>query len=767
MRFETPNAVEQAIWTMRQASWPRGQNRSLIDRVADGYPPLTAEQEEELHDDVNVNWLEMTKLLADGRRSYYTALMQPSNFFTVTLDWPADPVKGTTYGGIITRELNSVLRSLEYVEEMMSQFASVVCHGIGPIMWPNMEALFPHARAISDVLIPSNTLRSMRNLSHFAVFHQETPMQLWRKTHAQHVDPGWNMKVVDAAIEWALKESSSNLNYNDYLEPEKQLERFHADMGLYGTDAVPTIDYWDFWYWSSEGGKEGWRRKSVIDTPMQVASGGLVKAPLPKENGIGMEHKAWLYDGGERVYADHWNQIIQWQFADLSSTAPFMYHSVRSLGWLLYAPVHIENRLLNRLVRHIMENMQQYFRISGQSDHERLNALVLADRAEIPEGVQFVPQTDRWQINQGLVAAGLDKMTQKMQSAAAQYREGRDLTGDRREKTATQVMQEVNAANALVGSMLLLAYRYEREKYQEMCRRACIPNSSDKRVREFRVKVLKAGVPEDALNHNLWRVEPEKVLGSGNKVLQIAMADKLMAVIDRHSPEAQQEILHLYDVANSDNPALADRLVPREANVSATRHDAELALGAILAGQQVTPSKHENTTECVETWLAALAKLIKDFPARGTPTPSDLLAVQNLSIHIHQRIQTLASNEEIRQRTKQYEKDLAMLDKAFGQVLKSMPQQQQQKPGIDPKDAAKVQGMQMQAQAKADIARRSADQRTAQRQEQHRFKMKQEREKHQLEMVTKAQTVQLDAASKDMVTAAEIRRGGMKSKQTE
>jgi len=36
---------------------------------------------------------------------------------------------------------------------------------------------------------------------------------------------------------------------------------------------------------------------------------------------------------------------VAFQFADLSAVAPFRYHSVRSLGWLLYAVINLQNRL--------------------------------------------------------------------------------------------------------------------------------------------------------------------------------------------------------------------------------------------------------------------------------------------------------------------------------------------------------------------------------------------------------------------------------------
>ena len=67
-----------------------------------------------------------------------------------------------------------------------------------------------------------------------------------------------------------------------------------------------------------------------------------------------------------------------------------------------------------------------------------------------------------------------------------------------------------------------MSYTYQRFLYIEMVRRLCLKNSTDPMAREFRLGCLKDGIPEEMLDVNKWNIEPEQVIGGGNKTLQMA-----------------------------------------------------------------------------------------------------------------------------------------------------------------------------------------------------------------------------------------------------
>lgn len=776
MRFQTPQLCEEVIWRMRLADLPRGVNRSLINSLANGNPPWTNKEVETNRIQTNVNWLEFPKLCADARRSYYNAFLKPGVYFNVSLDYgPA--TRRLDWSKTITKEWNKILKgSVRYFEFLRSQFAATVVHGRAPALWPDREQWCPKAISIEDLLIPSNTLLTMENLNHFAVFRQYTVEELREKTHGPRVDPAWNVKLADAACKWADDQVCGNFAYSDLYSPEKVQERYKQDLGFYGTDSVPTVDVWDFYFLSDDGNERGWRRRMVLDTPVHDEVAGSYdrgSRKMPNKTKYGTDHDQWLYCPEEdRVYAPDITQVLHFQFGDASAIAPFKYHTVRSLGWLLYAVCHLQNRLRCKVNDALFESLLQYFRVANPNDAERITKLDLHNFGVVPEGVNFVRPEERWQINYQLVELGLLQNRQMMNESAAQYREGRDNATDKTEKTATQIMAEINAANALVGAMLMQAYQYHAYQGIEIARRFCVKNSSDPDVREFRANVLKAGVPEEMLDSKKWTIEPERVLGSGNKTLEIAMADKLLAARPLHDPESQREILHLYDMANSDNPDLADRLVPLTGpTLTQSHHDAQLMIGSLMAGVIMEPIKGQNTIEMIEGLIGGFGIVLQKYmmPNR-VPTPDEAVGMKNIAATIEKYISILAGDKNEKERVRQYMADLGTLtkqmDTAVQRSAKAMQDQAAQggNGGPNPQDVAKAQATILQAKTKAAMTELSHTQRTKQRDTQFQQKLIHEQQRHDADMAKKLRETEVNTAAEDLKTAAEIRRDGAKTK---
>ena len=785
MRFSSPALVVQTVWDMMLADQPRGMNRALIARLFNGLPPWTESEKTANRVKTNVNWLEAPRLAADARRSYYNAFLKPGNFFNVQLDYgPA--FKRKAWGNIITRELNHMMKgSRQYFEFLRSQFALTVLYGIGTGFWTDRETWCPRCLGVEDVLIPSNTLLTLENLSHFAIRRSYTAMELWKMTHGPKVDPAWNMDMVNAALKWVHKQTQQQLPTFEWWAPEKFEQQYKENPGFWGTDSVPTVDTWDFYFWSDEDSHQGWRRRMVLDTPGDYeistdSRGNAISTgprTAPSKNRIGEDQTNWLYCPEEnRIYANKLDEILHFQFGDATATAPFRYHSVRSLGWLLYAVCHLQNRLRGKVNDAVFESLLQYFRTSNPEDKERITEIDLQNLGVVPEGLAFVKQEERWKIDGNLVTMGLQQNQQMMTESSAQYREGRNQGPSSKEKTATEIMAEVNSSNALVGAMLLQAYVYHRFQGMEIARRACIKNSKDSDIRRFRSNVLKADVPEEALDSSTWNIEPERVLGNGNKTLEVAMADKLMAARQLHDPESQREILYLYDMANSDDPALVERLVPLDkARVSESVHDAQMSMGSLMLGMPVPPVKGQNPIEMIETLLAGMAVILQKTVQGGVPPKMEELAgLQNVARTIGQYISMLAEDKTEKERVKQYGDELSKFVKLIQQLAKQIQQQGGQGAGgpggngtqqPDPKDIAKAQAIQMQAQVKAQAAAQSHQQRTTQREVQFNMKQRQDAERHQADLKKRLAETKLAAAATDIKTAAEIKKNRLKALQ--
>lgn len=785
MNFSNPSIVETLVWQMKLADYPRGLNRSKINDLMNGVPPYTDTEVAENSIAVNVNFLEGTKLGHDARGQFYNAFQKPGSFFTVTLDSGPHHKRGE-WGRIITREINRRMkRSLQYFEVLRSSFANVVLHGIAPSVWDTRQAWCPKAVGVEDVMIPSNTLLTMENLPFFAVYRQYTAYQLWQLTHGPKRDPGWNMEVVEAALKWVDKETQalSGGTWPEVWSPEKMSERIKSDGGLYSSDAVPTVDCWDFYFWADQNKQAGWNRRIILDAWGAPGYGQLatdyangLSGVAGKKNLLGGRGQ-FLFNSGSRNYGAKLGQMIHWQFGDLSAVAPFRYHSVRSLGFLNYSVCHLQNRLRCKFNESLFEAMLQYFRVHNQEEVERVLRINLIDKGIIPDDVEFVKAADRWQVNQGLVEAGIAHNREMMGSNAASYVQSYSFGAEEKTKTATQIMAEVNSASALVSSALMQAYAYQVFQYQEICRRFCRKNSTDPDVLKFRVECLKAGVPEAFLNSDRWNVEPERVMGAGNKTLELTVAKELMGARPMYDPEPQQEILRTFTLALTDDPDLTNRLVPEDpVKVTDSVHDAQLAASTLLQGLPLGIKTGMNHIEYVETLLASMSEIIKKIQARGAmATIDELIGLQNMGNHIAAHIEIISQDENEKERAKEFSDELG---KAMNMV-KGYAQRMEQarraaakagqggNGGTDPKDAAKVRAMLIQAQAKAANTRESHAQRTAQRQVDFNLEQQRERERHQMEMAERRAKLGADMQEQGLRTGQELEHNRMKMRSME
>jgi hypothetical protein len=388
----------------------------------------------------------------------------------------------------------------------------------------------------------------------------------------------------------------------------------------------------------------------------------------------------------------------------------------------------------------VFEALMMYFRVKSMDDAQRALKIELADKGFVDESVQFIPANERFQVNANLVELLLKEHQGIIASNTSSYTQEANKSNDRTEKTKFQVMAEIQAMNAMISSGLQQAYRYQEFEYQEVFRRFMLKHSRDPEVKEFRGNCLARGVPEAMLSTEAWELEPERVLGAGNKTLEMAIAEQLMQYRSLYDPEPQRQILRDATFAITNDPGRTDLLVPdKPEKVTDSVHDAELASAALMLGLPVELKTGMNHIEYVDTMLRNLAMVIaKAKKAGDMATQDQIIGMQALAQHITQHIQIVAQDKNEKNRVKQWGDALGKLMnlvKGFAQRLQEQQQQAaQQGQGLDPKDLAKIQGMKMQAEAKAANTRESHAQRTAQRELQFQMEEKRKEREHQVQL---------------------------------
>jgi hypothetical protein len=787
--FNDMRLLDQIAYDLILGDYPRGQNRAKIAEIANGVPPFTEQQVEDNNIEVNFNDLTMTRRLHDARVQMANGLMKTGNYFTVKAN-RGPKHKRDQWSTIRTQLIGRRMkRSISYYEAMRSKIGLVCLHGISPAAWETEDAWCTRPMGVEDVLIPSNTLLGFSNLPFFVLRRSFTGNELQKLTRGKKTSSGWNMPLVTKIIKWVDEQTTQlrSTNWPEVWAPEKVSERVKQDGGYYLGDQAPTVDCFDIYGYSESEKESGWVRRIILDswgTPSMVGGAATVsrKSDAIYKNSTKDD---FLFSSKERKVGQDWRNILSFQFADLSSVAPFRYHSVRSLGFLLYGICHMQNRMRCKFMESVLEALMPYFEVDSMDDAQRALKLDLVNRGFIDKTMRPVKAADRWQVNEGLVELGMNQNQMLIGDSSGAFAQNRNQTGSDTEKTRFQYMAELQANTAMVGGAMAQAYQYQYFEFEEINRRFCKKNSRDVDVQIVQAESIRQGIPSEmCYSPDAWDVTVERIMGGGNQTMEMQIAGQLMQWIDRLDPDPQRKVLRKSVLAITGDASIADDLVPEEKVMSSSVHDAQLAASGLLLGLPQTLKEGVNHQEYAAELLKSMASQVQKIAKaqNGVATQDQLNGLQDIAGQTIQgqpiqgngamaHIALLEKNEGSKQVAKQLGDALGKLMnelKAFAQRMQEQAKAQakaaqQQNGGPDPKDAAKIQGMQAQAQTKVQIARESAGQRTAQRQIQFQQKIRQDAEKHNLELAKTKREHAANIEKTDLEAAANIRRTGLQS----
>lgn len=738
MNFTSAEKVQETIRAGEDTERIRGLNRTKCNDNFNGVPPLSEAEAQRLNLKINTNWGEGAVLAQHGRRTYNTAFLKPKNFFRVTIPLAPEEKKGD-WGTFITNCINKPMKqSAKYTNVHKYRWSSVLAHGIGPQLWYDQETWCPDYVAIDDFRVATDTTTDYANLVWFAVRHAYTVGELSRKVFGEYANPNWKKAAVAKMLDARRDINYDNTQYNWVNQPEKMHSIVKQNAGYYCSDAVPKIPLWHFYHLNDDNPrKKNWHLKVVPD----VQSG----ATYVQEN-------TFLYDS-KKPEAQKLSHLIHCQYGDLNSDAPFMHHSVRGLGFMLMEPCFWMNMTRCRLLQHMMENMNVWLRVMDPAGKARAQKIELFDRCIVPEGVSVVPQTERHQVDQRLVVAVMQEMRQLMSEAGVSYTQDIHEPGGE-EETATRTMAKLQQVNALMGGLLDDAFQQETYAYREICRRFCLPKTHDEDIRKFQKLCKEEGIPRRFLDVDLWDVEPEIPLGSGNQTMAMAKSNRLLEIRPMLPPAAQNEVLHEAVEVLTEDSRKAERWVPigGPSGPSDAQTYASTIFGSLMQGVPVMDKPEFNAIEQIEMLLGMMGGVISRIEKLdNVGTPQEIAGLNSVAAHVTMLIERLAQNPQEQERVKQYRDSLGELQnliKAFTQRLQEKMNSEQ----MDPAAQAKVQTMIEQHQAKLQAKQISDAQKLANKQQQ--FEADQRR---------KAQQFQSDEERKNLEAGAEIEREAVKT----
>jgi hypothetical protein len=778
MEFNDAQLVESVCYQLRYADWGRSRNRAAINRLFNGFAPFTTEEAEANGIEVNFSDLTACRKAHDARGQMYSSILKPGKYFSAKADIGPKHNR-TRHSQTVTRHTARLMKkSQKYYELQRSKIAQAVLHGIGIGVWPNGDNWCPCPLNLEDMLVPSGEASQlpMDDLPLFAIHKSFTAPSLIALTRGPNVDPGWNMPMVESCIEWVEEQTQQLLSQNwpDMYSAEKWEER-RKEGSWYTGDQVPTIDVYDFYFWS-EGDHSGWKRRMILDAWGQPNAAALKYNPSRRTGALydGDKTKGqFLYSSNDTIYADNKSEIASFQFADCSAVAPFRWHTIRGLGFMIHDACHVQNRLTCKITEATFETLTMLMRVKSQEDVQRALKANLFNRGFVDETVQFIPANERWNVNTGLVELGVQHNMMLIDQGSAAQSQNQDMSKGV-EKGQLQIMAELNASTAMLSAALLQYYQYQGNEYREILRRLMntSPTCTDVAVKEFRANCLRDGVPEEMLNNpEAWDVEPERVLGAGNKTMAMAVAAQLYAMRKDYDPASQRKIQWEITSEVADNSALADELVPDEPQVSSTKHDTELVYAALMGGHPVQPaSAGVNSLEAAATTLDLMSHTVQEvLQSGGVGTPAIIKGLTLAAGYASHFIKILEQDKESKKLATQLNEMLGKL----GNQIKAMAQRQaemQKKAaaqnghgGVPPETQAKIAADQAIAANKIKLGQQSHAAKTAQRQISFEEKLKQEQQREAQQLRHTELEHRAEVVREHRKTLAEIGRRSMRT----
>lgn len=398
----------------------RSDNRDKITKGINGFPSLSADKAKQMGLKININWLEETVLAKQACLQYHNAFQSRNNFFTI--DVPSMPPEHRQdWSLLLTQFVNKPMKaSREYAGLVDNEFASVVAHGISPKIWLSQDKWLADFIAINDFRVATDTETSLRNLCWFAVRRRYTIGELVNRVFGKYADKGWDKKAIIKILTAYWDKNWETLTYDWATFPEKLTQLVKQNIGFYMSDAVPVITLWHFYHLDDEKPlKKHWLMKVIPDRTTRGVEGA--------------DEQNFLFKSDEPV-AEKLDHILHVQFGDLNGTPPYMFHAVRSLGFLLHESCFWMNLFRCRTFQHAWENFNLLWRSADGSPKARAQFLEFFHKGYVPNDVTILDQSQRHQINQELVEFVMGQAKQLMGEASASYTQDID-TGTKREQT--------------------------------------------------------------------------------------------------------------------------------------------------------------------------------------------------------------------------------------------------------------------------------------------------------------------------------------------
>lgn len=762
-RYDQPGAILDAVLMMQLAQQRLMKNRTLIQGLMNGDTPYTDDEAQAENVNTNVNFLEGSRICSNATNQINRYFFGSDRFFTLNYD--RGPAAQRRYvSDVCTKLVNREMKkSRLYRSARETAHAQVVLHGPGPLLWRNRRSPLPTTAGMEDILIPSATLCDMSNMDMFAVYTELVWSQLWDAAFGETADPGWNKGYVTALLDTLYGLGLQPIYQgNRWLFPEKLAEDYKEGASQTFSSSMPKVLAWNFFYRNEDSGK--WNRRVILD----YANIATIYPNLKDSDAI-MQQRQLLYERDD--FADDWQEILHLYIGNCSNKAPYRYHSIRSIGYLLFGVCMLSNKAMCRRSDAVFQNMITLFRNISEDNREKLGLIDLQNFGIVPDGVSFVQAQERHTIDTALVDSFSNQLRQYMAESSSAFVPDMQsaLGAGGKELTATEALIRQNTSVTLTNAVLSQLGDQSLYEYREIWRRFCMKGNPDPAAVRFREGLKQEGIPLDVLDYDHWAVQPETVVGSGNKASELtvtqALLQELFPLVD---PNAQRIILRRRWTALTDNPDEAMEAVPPGPN-PAMADDvqyASFAFTILMEGLPFDDKEGTNHVVMAGTLMQMAQMALQQAQAVVNQPDGHPLAAQkvagaaNVLQHVQMEVQKVAQAPLLKVQARQLIGQFQQLNGEMQQVAKAVQAVgEQQAQSMDP-ETAKLQAKLQEMQATGEMQRQIDGQNAQQKMQQKQAAWQMENERRNADTAAEQQRKTVDTVAQvhrdAALTAADI-----------
>jgi hypothetical protein len=738
------DAARSIYLSLKKTDEGSSRNRALIDGMFNGAPPFNANDLKEVGqgERTNLDFGEAAALKDQALAGYYDLTNSVDMLARVRTTY-GSPEQAAEWGEIIGEEFHRTLRDwseFEFNHQRLSDY--FVTHGVGVSYFEDELDWRWRVTGLNEFRIPRGTRASEKEIEVATVDREYRADELYGFIRDPEIAAslGWDVPTVKEALKRACAQDTTT-SLGDWEKLEVELK--NNDI-LYGTAKSKVVKVVHMW---------------VKEFCGCVSHLIFLQEPLPTD--VGAMKESFLYRKEKRF-----DSPTQCWVTFTYGVGNGTYHGIRGLGFKIYPHIQVLNRLRCGMVDGALLSSSLIVQPSDSSTRalDDLTLTYYGPYALFPPGLKIVDKAVP-NLQQNIIPV-INDMAMQMSNNTGAY-QTRANTGDSNQaRTAYEVKAQLQKEAVLSNASINLFYHPWKRLLTEVFRRLTrrdynAREPGGKEAVEFRKRLLKRGVPEEAI-HRVIHVEPVRAIGYGSPAMRMAAIDETMSIFG--SLDEMGRINLLRDrVAARFGQEVVDRYIPSPQTTLRPPLDFKIAVlenATMSTGSPIPVSPGENHFIHASTHLNAMDQLDRAV-AEGASNPMEALSafqmfLPHLSEHLAQLGSDLVRKDQValmRQRHQQ----LSASAQRLADELQAMQENQQKAQQAEAERQQTALMAEYQAMQKKLAESEQLSPEAQQRLMERRAELQMKIEKHQADLQMKdAQTAQ-KLALEDAKAAAKIR----------